>query len=114
MDFAIILTTASAVEEGQSIANTLVEKQLAACVNIIPKISSVYHWEGQIQSESEVLLLIKTTKDLESEVYQEVQNLHSYDTPELITLPITNGSETYLDWMTNAVGKQHNIGDKSV
>ena len=113
MDFAIILTTASAVEEGQSIANTLVEKQLAACVNIIPKISSVYRWEGQIRSEMEVLLLIKTTKDLEAKVYREVQKVHSYDTPELITLPITNGSETYLDWMTNAVGK-HNIGDKSV
>ena len=107
MDFAIILTTASAVEEGQSIANTLVEKQLAACVNIIPNISSVYRWEGQIQSESEVLLLIKTTKDLEAEVYREVQNVHSYDTPELITLPITNGSKKYLDWMTNAVGKQY-------
>ena len=107
MDFAIILTTASAVEEGQSIANTLVEKQLAACVNIIPNISSVYRWEGQIQSETEVLLLIKTTKDLEAEVYREVQNVHSYDTPELITLPITNGSKTYLDWMTNAVGKQY-------
>ena len=107
MDFAIILTTASAVEEGQSIANTLVEKQLAACVNIIPNISSVYRWEGQIQSESEVLLLIKTTKDLEAKVYREVQKVHSYDTPELITLPITNGSKTYLDWMTNAVGKQY-------
>ena len=107
MDFAIILTTASAVEEGQSIANTLVEKQLAACVNIIPNISSVYRWEGQIQSETEVLLLIKTTKDLEAKVYREVQKVHSYDTPELITLPITNGSKTYLDWMTNAVGKQY-------
>ena len=107
MDFAIILTTASAVEEGQSIANTLVEKQLAACVNIIPKISSIYRWEGKIQSEPEVLLLIKTTKDLEAEVYREVQNVHSYDTPELITLPITNGSKTYLDWMTNTVGKQY-------
>ncbi len=103
MDFAIILTTASAVEEGQSIANTLVEKQLAACVNIIPNISSVYRWEGQIQSETEVLLLIKTTKDLEAKVYREVQNVHSYDTPELITLPITNGSDAYLDWMTNSV-----------
>ena len=106
MDFAIILTTASAAEEGRSIANTLVEKQLAACVNIIPKISSVYRWEGQIQSETEVLLLIKTTKDLEAKVYREVQAVHSYDTPELITLPITNGSETYLDWMTTAVRKQ--------
>ena len=103
MDFAIILTTVSAVKEGESIANILVEKQLASCVNIIPNISSVYQWEGQIQSESEVLLLIKTTKDLEAEVYREVQNVHSYDTPELITLPITNGSDAYLDWMTNSV-----------
>jgi periplasmic divalent cation tolerance protein len=103
VDFAIILTTVSAVEEGESIANILVEKQLASCVNIIPNISSVYQWEGQIQSESEVLLLIKTTKDLEAEVYREVQNVHSYDIPELITLPITNGSDAYLDWMTNSV-----------
>ena len=103
MDFAIILTTVSAVKEGESIANILVEKQLASCVNIIPNISSVYRWEGQIQSESEVLLLIKTTKDLEAEVYREVQNVHSYDIPELITLPITNGSDAYLDWMTNSV-----------
>ena len=113
MNFAIILTTVSAVEEGESIANILVEKELAACVNIIPKISSVYRWEDQIQSESEVLLIIKTTKDLETKVYREVQNVHSYDIPELITLPITNGSKTYLDWMTNAVGK-HNIGDRGV
>ena len=103
MDFAIILTTVSAVKEGESIANILVEKQLASCVNIIPNISSVNRWEGQIQSESEVLLLIKTPKDLEAEVYREVQNVHSYDIPELITLPITNGSDAYLDWMTNSV-----------
>ena len=112
MDFAIILTTVSAVEEGQSIANLLVEKQLAACVNIIPNISSVYRWKGKIQSEPEVLLLIKTTKDLETAVYEEVQAVHSYNTPELVTLPITNGSETYLDWMTAAVCKT--VGDRDV
>jgi len=106
VNFSIILTTVSAVEEGESIANILVEKQLAACINIIPKISSVYRWEGKVHSESEILLLIKTTKDLETEVYREVQNVHPYDTPELITVPITNGSETYLDWMTAAVHKQ--------
>ena len=106
MNFSIILTTVSAVEEGESIANILVEKQLAACINIIPKISSVYRWEGKVHSESEILLLIKTTKDLETEVYREVQNVHPYDTPELITVPITNGSKTYLDWMTNAVDEQ--------
>ena len=106
MDFAIILTTVSAVEEGQSIAKILVEKQLAACINIIPKISSVYRWEGKVHSESEILLLIKTTKGLEAAVYKEVQAVHPYTTPELITLPITNGSEAYLDWMTAAIHKQ--------
>lgn len=106
MDYAFILTTVSTEEEGHMIANELVKNKLAACVSIVPKVHSIYEWENAIQNETEVLLMIKTTKAREKDIYQTVQSLHSYDTPELITLPITNGSETYLDWMTAAVRKQ--------
>ena len=103
MDFAFILTTVSTEEEGHLIANELVRNKLAACVNIVPKVHSVYVWENAIQNETEVLLIIKTTKAREKDIYQTVQSLHSYDTPELITLPIDNGSDTYLHWLENSV-----------
>ena len=103
MDYAFILTTVSTEEEGHMIANELVKNKLAACVNIIPKVHSVYEWENTIQNETEVLLMIKTTKAREKDIYQTVQSLHSYDTPELITLPIDNGSDTYLHWLENSV-----------
>ena len=103
MDYAFILTTVSTEEEGHMIANELVKNKLAACVNIVPKVHSVYEWENAIQNETEVLLMIKTTKAREKDIYQTVQSLHSYDTPELITLPIDNGSDTYLHWLENSV-----------
>ena len=103
MDYAFILTTVSTEEEGHMIANELVKNKLAACVNIVPKVHSVYEWENAIQNETEVLLMIKTTKAREKDIYQIVQSLHSYDTPELITLPIDNGSDTYLHWLENSV-----------
>ena len=103
MDYAFILTTVSTEEEGHLIANELVKNKLAACVNIVPKVHSVYEWENAIQNETEVLLMIKTTKAREKDIYQTVQSLHSYDTPELITLPIDNGSDTYLHWLENSV-----------
>jgi len=103
LDHAFILTTVSTEKEGHMIANELVKNKLAACVSIIPKVYSVYEWENAIQNETEVLLMIKTTKAREKEIYQKVQSLHSYDTPELITLPIENGSDTYLRWVENSV-----------
>ena len=103
MDFAFIITTVSTEKEGRMIANELVKNKLAACVNIVPKVYSVYEWDNAIQNETEVTLMIKTTKAREKEIYQTVQSLHSYDTPELITLPIENGSDTYLRWVENSV-----------
>ena len=103
MDFAFIITTVSSEEEGRLIANELVKNKLAACVNIVPKMYSVYEWENTIHNEMEALLLIKTTKAKEKDIYQTVQSMHSYDTPELITLPIENGSDIYLQWVENSV-----------
>ena len=103
MDFAFIITTVSTEKEGRMIANELVKNKLAASVNIVPKVYSVYEWDNVIQNETELMLMIKTTKAREKEIYQTVQSLHSYDTPELITLPIENGSDTYLRWVENSV-----------
>jgi len=105
LNYAIILTTVSTKEEGYVIANELVQNKLAACVNIVPKVHSVYEWENQIQNDEELLLLIKTTKEREKDIYHTVESLHSYDTPELITIPINHGSRPYLQWLENSVQK---------
>ncbi len=105
MDFAFIITTVSTEKEGRMIANELVQNKLAACVNIVPKVHSVYEWENQIQNDEELLLLIKTTKEREKDIYHTVESLHSYDTPELITIPINHGSQPYLQWLENSVQK---------
>ena len=105
MDFAFIITTVSTEKEGRMIANELVQNKLAACVNIVPKVHSVYEWENQIQNDEELLLLIKTTKEREKDIYHTVESLHSYDTPELITIPIDHGSRPYLQWLETSVQK---------
>ena len=105
MNYAIILTTVSTKEEGYVIANELVQNKLAACVNIVPKVHSVYEWDNQIQNDEELLLLIKTTKEREKDIYHTVESLHSYDNPELITIPIDHGSRPYLQWLENSVQK---------
>ncbi len=102
----VILVTVVNQEQADVIAHALVSEHLAACVNIVGPLRSIYRWEGQMQDDSELLLVIKTRAELFSPVADRVKALHSYQTPEIIALPITAGSEAYLAWLTGATRAQ--------
>lgn len=97
--FIVVFVTCGSEEEGLKIANALVEGHLAACANLISPIRSIYRWEGKIWDEREWLLIIKTQRDRFGELEKRVKSLHSYSVPEIIGLPITEGSSAYLDWI---------------
>jgi periplasmic divalent cation tolerance protein len=103
-DKRIVLTTASSQEEAHRIANALVERRLAACVNIVTKIDSIYRWKDKIEESEEFLLLIKTTAGAFSRVRDAIKELHSYELPECVALPIEDGSEEYFKWIAESVG----------
>ena len=102
-DPIIILTTVSSKKEAEIIGSKLINMKLAACVNIIPNIKSIYRWEGKINKDSEYLLIIKTVKRAEEDVFENIRKLHSYDTPEMISIPITGGEKSYLNWLSKSV-----------
>ena len=102
-DPIIILTTAFSNKEAELIGSKLIDKELAACVNIIPNIKSIYHWEGKINKDSEYLLIIKTVKRAEEDVFENIRKLHSYNTPEMISIPVTGGEKNYLNWLSKSV-----------
>ena len=95
----IVYITVPSPEEGKKIAKALVEKRLAACVNIVPGLRSIYHWQEKICDENELLLIAKTRDSLFERLEHEVKSIHSYKVPEIIALPIVKGSKEYLDWI---------------
>ena len=95
----VVLMTAGCQEEAETIARALVAGLLAACVNVIPGVTSVYRWEGDVHQDREWLLVAKSHRDVLDALIKRVQALHSYDVPEIIALRITGGSEAYLRWM---------------
>ena len=99
----VVLMTAGSREEASRLAEMLVGAHLAACVQILPEIESVYRWEGRVHREPEVLLFAKTTRACFAELEREVRALHTYDTPEIIALPVAAGSAPYLEWLTDVV-----------
>lgn len=101
----VVLVSAQSHEDAARIAEHLVESRLAACVQILPGMESVYRWEGKIEHSSEVLLLAKTTQDKFEELEGVVRSLHSYDTPEILALSVTAGSAPYLAWLTKNVSE---------
>ena len=100
----IVLTTAGSQEEARKIANALVERRLAACVNIVPQVESIYRWQGKIETAEEWLLLIKTQAELFDRVRNAVKELHSYDLPECVMLEVAAGSPEYLNWIAKNTG----------
>jgi periplasmic divalent cation tolerance protein len=95
----IIFITASSDEEAGNIAKTLVTEKLVACVNIIPKIRSIFWWEGKVCQEDEVMLIAKTMSALFPAIMNRVKSLHSYEVPEIISFPIAEGFPDYLSWI---------------
>jgi periplasmic divalent cation tolerance protein len=102
-DKRIVLSTAGSTEEAHKIARYLVDNRLAACVNIVPQIESVYRWQGKVESSAEWLLLIKTTSGNVAAVEDAIRELHSYDLPECVAIAIEGGASEYLDWIGESV-----------
>lgn len=102
-DALVVITTTETQQAAEQMAHQLVEAQLAACVQLIAPLTSVYHWQGKVETASEVLLLIKTTSAAYAALEAAIKQTHSYQTPEIIALPVATGAPDYLAWLRAAV-----------
>lgn len=112
--FVVVYVTAGSAEEAEQLAQTLVGERLAACVNRIKSVRSVYRWQGQVEQSDEELLIIKTRKDLFNALEKRVRELHSYSVPEVIALPVVAGSAGYLGWLSDQVANDADAHEESV
>lgn len=102
-DKRVVLTTTASEEEARKIARALVGERLAACINIIPKVESIYRWQNNVEEAQEYLLLIKTTESAFPRLQERLTQMHSYDLPECIALEVAAGSPPYLKWIEDSV-----------
>lgn len=107
MEALVVYITAPDEEMGAKLARTLVEERLAGCVNIIKPVRSIYRWQENIEDDTEVLMIVKTQKKLFASLNSRVKELHSYTVPEVIAVPVVDGSEEYLKWLEEVTGKDH-------
>lgn len=98
-EFVLAISTAGSSDEARRIANALVSEQLAACVNVVDSIHSIYRWQGAVESASESLMLIKTRAELLAAIEVRLRDIHSYEVPELVAIPIGQGAPLYFDWL---------------
>jgi periplasmic divalent cation tolerance protein len=99
----VALTTVGSLEEGRRMARALVERRLAACVNLVPNLTSIYRWRGAVEEAEEVLLVIKTTEAQLAALEAAVRELHSYEVPEFLALRVEAASQPYLEWLLDSV-----------
>jgi periplasmic divalent cation tolerance protein len=97
--YSMVYITTSGALESKEIAIKLLEEKLAACINIIPKVDSIYLWKGKIEQDSESIMVVKTKSGLVEEVIKRVEEVHSYETPCVLEITVTKGSKKYLEWM---------------
>jgi periplasmic divalent cation tolerance protein len=102
--YAIVLTTAGSEEQAEAIARMLVDKRLAACVNVAPQIKSFYRWKGKVVEDEEFLLVIKTEAALFDRLREAIREVHSYEMPDILLIPVAAGDPAVLGWITESVG----------
>jgi len=105
-DAIVVFITTAHSEEATRLADMLIGQRLAACVQVLPEMESVYRWQGKIERQKEVLLIAKTTKARFEVLEREVRAIHSYETPEIVALPLTAGSIQYLEWLNSSVSDE--------
>ena len=98
---AVVYSTIGKIQDARRIANTLLEEQLVACVNIIPKIESIYKWKNKIENDEEVVIIAKTVDANVKKTIQRIKQIHPYDLPDIVVLPIIGGLKDYLDYIAN-------------
>ena len=108
-DKIIVLSTCGSEEEARKLANGLVEARVAACVNIVPGIRSIYKWKGKVEEDSEWLLVIKSRRDLLRRLRALIEKIHSYDVPEFLALTVVDGADAYLSWMDRELGPAEQV-----
>ena len=101
----VVLITTGSVEEAHNVAQLLLNQRAVACINIIPRVDSVFWWEDKLDSAQESLIIAKTKASLLNEIIRLVKSIHSYEVPEIIALPVTGGSEDYLNWIDSELEK---------
>src|SRR5579862_6955392 len=104
-DKIVVLSTCGSEDEASGIARALVERRLAACVNLVTGVRSVYRWKDALEESQEVLLVIKTSRALSEQVRIEIEKMHYYELPEIVALAVVDGSEQYLEWMDRALAR---------
>ncbi|HWF40270.1 MAG TPA: divalent-cation tolerance protein CutA [Candidatus Acidoferrales bacterium] len=103
----VVLVTCGSVDEARKIGRALVDERLAACVNVVQApVESIYRWKGRVDTATEFLMIIKSSRERFSAIEERIRKLHSYEIPEIIALPIEKGSRDYLAWLTDSVRKQ--------